>query len=276
MKLITIYKLIKKIIFYIKVIKLIKIFFFVCLFLILGIFLFYYFKNKKEGMNERRTAIIIEPREHKALPFVLKNFCKNLDDNWDIIIVHGTNNEIFVKNIITNDIKNNNHNMEFVNLGVENLTIEEYNILLTTPAFYDNIKTETFLIFQTDSIICEDYKDNINEFLNYDYVGAPNDLGPHPEWVGNGGLSLRKKSKILDILKKSKREPNQNEDVFFTEKKHNLNIPNITTANKFSNEKMYSDESFGVHKPWSHFNEEEINKKEKKCKGLKQLIELNK
>jgi hypothetical protein len=50
-------------------------------------------------MNERRTAIIIEPREHKALPFVLKNFCKNLDDNWDIIIVHGTNNEIFVKNI---------------------------------------------------------------------------------------------------------------------------------------------------------------------------------
>jgi|TARA_Y100000389_G_C17464316_1_gene524222 hypothetical protein len=271
MKLITIYKLIKKIIFYFKVIKLIKIFFFVCLIIMLCIFLFYYFKNKKEGMNERRTAIIIEPREHKALPFVLKNFCKNLDDNWDIIIVHGTNNEIFVKNIITNDIKNNNHNIEFVNLGVENLTIEEYNILLTTPSFYDNIKTETFLIFQTDSMICEDYKDNINEFLEYDYVGAPN-----KEWVGNGGLSLRKKSKMLDIIKNFKRKDGQYEDQYFTEKEHNLKIPDITTANKFSNEGIYSDESFGVHKPWWYLNEEEINKKEKKCKGLKQLIELNK
>jgi len=111
----------------------------------------------------------------------------------------------------------------------------------------------------------------VNEFLNYDYVGAPN-----KDWVGNGGLSLRKKSKILDILKKSKRNSNQNEDVFFTEKEHNLNIPDITTANKFSNEGIYSDESFGVHKPWWYLNEEEINKKERKCKGLKQLIELNK
>ena len=124
MKLISIYKLIKKIIFYIKVIKVLKIFFFVCLFLILGICLFYYFKNRKEGMNERRTAIIVEPREHKALSFVLNNFCKNLDDNWDIIIVHGTKNENYIKNIIENDLKTNGHNIELINLGVENLTIE--------------------------------------------------------------------------------------------------------------------------------------------------------
>ena len=120
-------------------------------------------------------------------------------------------------------------------------------------------------------MICRKLSENINEFLNYDYVGAPN-----KDWVGNGGLSLRKKSKILDILKKSKRNSNQNEDVFFTEKEHNLKIPDITTANKFSNEGIYSDESFGVHKPWWYLNEEEINKKERKCKGLKQLIELNK
>ena len=273
MKLLNTYKILKKIIYYIKSIKidLIKIILFVSFFIILRVLFVRFFKSRKEGMNEKRTAIIVEPREHKALSFVLNNFCKNLDDNWDIVIVHGTKNENFVKNIITNDIKHNNHKIELVNLGVENLTIEEYNKLLTTPAFYDNIKTETFLIFQTDTMICEDYKDNINEFLNYDYVGAPN-----KEWVGNGGLSLRKKSKMLDIINKFQRKDNQYEDQYFTEKKHNLNIPDITTANKFSNEGIYSDESFGVHKPWWYLKDEEINKKEKKCKGLKQLIKLNK
>ena len=271
MKLILIDNLIKKFLFYIKVIKLIKIFFFVCLFIILGIFLFCYFKNRKEGMNERRTAIIVEPREHKALSFVLNNFCKNLDDNWDILIVHGTKNENYIKNIIENDLKTNGHNIKLINLGVENLTIEEYNVLLTNPKFYDYINTETFLIFQTDSMICEDYKNNINEFLNYDYVGAPN-----KEWVGNGGLSLRKKSKMLDIINKFKRKDRQYEDQYFTEKEHQLHIPDITTANKFSNEGIYSDESFGVHKPWWYLKEEELTKKEKKCKGLNKLIELNK
>ena len=42
------------------------------------------------------TAVIIEPREHPALLFVLTNFLKNLSDDWSFIIYHGTNNIDFI------------------------------------------------------------------------------------------------------------------------------------------------------------------------------------
>lgn len=71
---------------------------------------------------------------------------------------------------------------------------------MTNINLYENIPTETFLIFQTDTLINPKYKDLIYEFIDYDYVGAP--------WisngdVGNGGLSLRKKSKMIEIIKKN-------------------------------------------------------------------------
>lgn len=233
--------------------------------------LFYFRKQVKEGMQTKYTAIIVEPREHKALQFVLENFYENLDDNWEFVILHGNKNKNYLESLFNKELKDNKSRTMLHNLNIDNLSIEEYNELLTSPSFYSYIKTETFLIFQTDSMICGDYKNNINEFLNYDYVGAPN-----KEWVGNGGLSLRKKSKMLDVINKFKRKDTQHEDQYFTEKEHQLYIPNITTANRFSNEGIYSDESFGVHKPWWYLNEDELNKKEKKCKGLKKLIELNK
>ena len=146
----------------------------------------------------------------------------------------------------------------FYNL-IDNLSIFKYNEQLDNNSNINSDRKSrikwifSFFLQVKITIRKINYKENINEFLNYDYVGAPN-----KDWVGNGGLSLRKKSKILDILKKSKRNSNQNEDVFFTEKEHHLKIPDITTANKFSNEGIYSDESFGVHKPWWYLNEEEI------------------
>jgi hypothetical protein len=48
------------------------------------------------------TAIIIEPREHKALSFVLNNFLSNLSNDWSFIIFHGNKNSEYVKNIVNN------------------------------------------------------------------------------------------------------------------------------------------------------------------------------
>ena len=56
---------------------------------------------------EKYTAIIVEPRKHKALELVLTNFLENLDDRWNFIIFHGLENEIYIKNIIQNKPQNN-------------------------------------------------------------------------------------------------------------------------------------------------------------------------
>ena len=109
------------------------------------------------------TAIIVEPREHPALEFVLNNFVSNLSDEWNIIVFHGNKNIDFLKKIIE---KNLHTRISLINLQVDNLTINDYNnLFMKSTILYDNIPTETFLVFQTDTIIFEKHKQLINDFL---------------------------------------------------------------------------------------------------------------
>ena len=227
-------------------------------------------KIHKEGFGEQYTAIIVEPRKHKALSFVLKNALTNLPNNWNIIIMYGNKNKEFVLDIIDKELSEYKERITAKNLNVDNLTIADYNDLLTKKEFYDNIPSEIFLIFQTDSVICDENNDLLDEFLKYDYVGAP-----WKDAVGNGGFSLRRKSKTLEIISKCKRG-SENEDVYFANPCISNFKPSMEKAKLFSVEAYYSDESFGVHKPWAYLNDDEMNDKIKKCAPLKELWDLNK
>jgi hypothetical protein len=224
------------------------------------------------------TAIIVEPRCHPALEFVLKNFYDNLSDEWKFIIFHGENNKeaalnICCKYFIPKRVK-------LVNLKVDNLTHQQYNKLFYTDEFYSYIETETFLVFQTDAIICTTHKDLINKFLKYDYVGAP---WLHIQNVGNGGLSLRKKSKMLEILK-IKTDNNKlifnnkyiNEDITFslTHDTDNISIfkPSVEESKEFAIESIYNEKSFGLHKTYVYMNVTELSTW---CPDILELKRLN-
>lgn len=203
-------------------------------------------------MNKYKyTAIIIEPRSHRALQFVLNNFLTNLSDEWNIIIFHGTDNELFVNDIITK-LEKYKQQIKMVNIGVKNLSIRDYNNLLINKKIYDYINTDTFLIFQTDTLILN--KEKLSKFLEYDYVGAPWNHFPIAntnERVGNGGLSLRKKSKMLEILNNIPYK-GQNEDVYFCYNPDNkLHKPSFEEAKHFAVEEVFFNEPFGCHKPWN-------------------------
>jgi hypothetical protein len=192
------------------------------------------------------TAIIVEPRNHKALPFVVNNVIDNLSNDWNVIIFHGNMNINYVNNIV----KTSNR-IKLHNLNVDNFTRNEYSRLLMTKSFYDNIPTETFLIFQTDTMIFSKNKNYINRFLQYDYVGAP---WPHlNNQIGNGGFSLRKKSKMIEILEKEEipDDPNYAEDLFFALPKNvSLYKPSIEEAKYFSFECEFFSDTFACHQPW--------------------------
>jgi hypothetical protein len=228
------------------------------------------------------TAIIVEPRIHSALKIVLNNFNKNLDENWKLLIYCGINNKSFIENIINNDIFVNRQ-INIVQLNINNLTIDEYNKLFFSDYFYSNITTEVFLVFQIDTLLSDIYNKNINNFLNYDYVGAP--------WcglnqVGNGGLSLRKKSKMIELLNIGgfvKEDGTYHyEDRFFSntcgninEHKIILNKPSIDEAKQFSVETIFYDKSFGLHKPWNHLSVLEIDFLKKHFYDLEDLIKIS-
>ena len=199
------------------------------------------------------TAIIIEFRKHKAMSFVLNNFIENLSEEWKFIIFHGNINKAFIQEIVDNELQEHKQRIKMIHLPYDNILPHEYSrLLMDNTIIYDNIDTETFLIFQTDSIIIKKNKDLINQFLHYDYVGAPWD----DYSLGNGGLSLRKKSKMLEIMEKEdtsrKNKENMTEDLFFAlPEKVTIYKPTVEEACKFSVENVFRClNPFGCHKPW--------------------------
>jgi hypothetical protein len=232
------------------------------------------FESNQKGIY---TAIIVEPREHKALEMVLNNFLELLSDEWNIVLCHGNLNYNFCIKIINRMPLEYRQRISLVDLKVDNIKWEEYSQLLVKKEFYDNIPTEVFLIFQSDTIICKDYKDKINKFIKYDYVGAP--WASHApltqefiHTVGNGGLSLRRKSKMLEIIDKLeyKGEP---EDQFFVRgcKLYNCNNPSFEEAKEFSVETEMYEAPFGIHKPWPWIAHDKYKLLASKCPGLEEL-----
>jgi len=216
--------------------------------------------------TERYTVVIIEPRKHKAFKFIIKNILDNLDNNWDIQIFHGINNKNYIENIININFINFSNRFFFENLNIDNITPypQEYNRLFTDHTFYDKIRTETFLIFHLDAMILFNNKNNIYNFLKYDYVGAPWIDIPaifHGITVGNGGLSLRKKSKMIEIINNYLYDGSHEDYYFSKHLYHNgYNIPSVKEAEDFSSELILSPTSFGIHSPWLHHSIDNIAK----------------
>lgn len=226
------------------------------------------------------TAVIVEPRKHAALSLVLSNFNKNLNDKWKFLIYHGNLNGDYIREIITSNKMESRCIM--ISLNIDNLTINDYNRLLYSHFFYQNIDTDYFLIFQTDTLISSKYKNNIYAFLDYDYVGAP---WRNLNKVGNGGLSFRKKSKMIEMIQKGgyikKDGEFHYEDRFFTNTTGDniditLNIPTVEAAKQFSVETIFSDNSFGLHKPWNYLTPQELDLLKINFPELGELILLNK
>jgi hypothetical protein len=218
------------------------------------------------------TAVIVEPRKHKALSFVVKNVLENLSDEWNVVIYYVNFNEDFVKGLLENELKHLASRIVLVNLGLDNLTFKQYNMLILDANFISKIPTETFLIFQTDSLINSRYKDLIYTFLKYDYVGAPWKNGE----VGNGGFSLRKKSKTLEIIKRYiiPTDFDIHEDMYYSDSSNKLYKPSFELARLFSIETVYNRVYFGVHCAWKHHDENTVKEMCENCPGLSELISL--
>lgn len=227
---------------------------------------------KQRGGAAPNTAVIVEFRKTDALPFVVRNALDNLNaTEWDILIFHGKQNGDWLKAIIDKDFAADKTRIQLQQLDHDNMTQPQYSDMLMTKEFYEKIPTETFLIFQTDSLICAPHKDLIKNYMEYDYVGAPwkNQI------VGNGGFSLRKKSPIIKMIETCPKIPG--EDAYFASgcPQFSLKKPDFEKAKEFSIETVYNPKSFGIHKPWLYIPDK-MDAIEAQCPGVKQMMELYK
>ena len=237
-----------------------------------------------------KVAVIVETREHKALSFVLNNVMSILPDEWGLQIFHGNKNFEYVNSIC----KDSNLNVVFSNLKVDDLNHDEYVELFTSKNFWESCVGETILIFQTDSMLCPNSEYKVEDFEHFDYIGGwwgkffdPNSVDESYDRVMNGGLSIRKKSFMLDIIKNElkpylQRGGNPCEDYFVTDRIRSK--PTVKDVLNFSidNGYMYPLDRkapFGLHKPWGevkskgHGRYYELIKKA--CPEVKELERLN-
>ena len=238
-----------------------------CIFYIIN---FYFFKFKNINNKKLDVAVIVEPRKDIILIKVLKNYLKLLPQNTKIHIFHGIDNEKFILDNFNQEIFKNKIIM--TNMKVKNLTIHEYNLLLTSTDFYNKINGENILIFQMDTCLCSKSLYKIEDFLDYDYVGSPwinqdsfkyrnlEDKVIHEKLenkIGNGGLSFRKKSKMIQHIKTNKYN-GEPEDIYFSKSKI-LKFPTIIEASNFSTEYLVNPNSYGIHRSHKILKKNQIN-----------------
>lgn len=202
-------------------------------------------------LNKSKEAVFVEFREFPHVEFLIRNAIMRLGSDWSYTVVCGNENYNFMIYICNNISKN----IKIIKTVNDNISISEYNYLLKSVDFWEMLIGDTILIYQEDSFI---FNDNIEQFIQYDYIGAPWHKGLLPISVGNGGISLRSKQVMIDVIEAVNKENKFikeiiSEDVFFSKHMQRLNIGSVAdwdTASQFSSELFYNGESFAGHQFW--------------------------
>lgn len=216
-------------------------------------------------LNQFHEAVLIEFRPLPHLEFLIRNMILKLGTKWSHTIICGNLNYTYIKDIC----EKISENIRIIKMDIDNLNQSTYSELIVQPEFWINLNGEKILIYQEDSCI---FKENIDDFLKWDYIGAPWPMNQNDNsyGVGNGGFSLRSKRYMLKVIsKKSIYDTIYNEstisfmkncnltvppeDVYFSLNMINLQLGKVAdrnTAFHFSSECIQNEESLGGHNFW--------------------------
>lgn len=133
-----------------------------------------------------------------------------------------------------------------------------YNNVVASVEFWEELPFDKVLIFQHDSGLL---RTGIEEFFEYDFIGAPLKHIPFPTM--NGGFSLRSKEAMIKCINETQYdyEVHGNEDIYFCDqlKKLGGKLPTQEVASKFSVETIYGLGSLGYHAIEKWHTEEQCN-----------------
>ena len=197
-------------------------------------------------------AVMVEFRAVDQLVSVVHNVNHHIPSTWPIQIFHGKDNEQFIRNsTLAPLIRTGKITLDFMNVTADR---SQTLSLLTDPNFWRRVRGEKVLFFQIDSIMCSNSPHRVTDYLQYDYVGAPWTRAILPfdtEYrVGNGGFSLRTRSKVLALLALLKHSPGIPEDLWYAQNMRHVNgsIPSIEVAKTFAVESIPYERPVGIHR----------------------------
>ena len=160
--------------------------------------------NNFGSLDKENETILIEFRPFPHLEFLIRNTIIKLP-KWNHTVVCGNKNYNLIVKICNSICRYIDSKITIIKLNIDNLTPSEYSKLLLTKEFWEKFSGEKLLVYQEDSML---FHNKIEPFLKFDYVGAPWPVNQDDNsyGVGNGGFSLRSKSKMLKCIEKIKPE----------------------------------------------------------------------
>jgi hypothetical protein len=219
-----------------------------------------------------------------------------LPDEWELQIFHGLENYEYINDLFDvgflSEVKKKT---TFTNLNIESITADDSSLdIMLIEKFWNEIIGEDVLYFECDSMLCPNSEYEIEDFVHFNYIGGYwgnqlYDLDDKYPVVMNGGVSFRKKSYMLDIIK-NELQPylesggNPCEDYFVTECVSHLDMPTTKEVLSFSIDNGYiyplDDKApFALHKPWgttpSKGHGRYYNEIKKVCEGVEELEKLH-
>lgn len=210
-------------------------------------------------------AVFIEMRSLPHAEYIIRNAVLKLGTGWSFTVICGQQNKEYMHDMCAKI----HPAINMIVAPYDNLMPHEYNQYLSSAPFWQQLTGDKVLIYQEDSCI---FRTNINEFLQWDYIGAawPLTNNDTPNRVGNGGLSLRSRQCMLDVIAaRGIMDTSYNsstvaymtangltvppEDVYFSKTMQELGIGTVAPwkdAVRFSTESILDKNSFGGHNFW--------------------------
>ncbi|OIW34067.1 hypothetical protein CONLIGDRAFT_652437 [Coniochaeta ligniaria NRRL 30616] len=207
----------------------------------------YHYEQQASKFNESKVALLIENRINPILAPLMLHFISVVPPDWRFRFMGSVPSVEYLNKsmAIREHVAAGKLDLTYIPANMSTGSQEEISRFLTNLWLYEVVlqPAEWLLVFQTDSILCANSRQTLNDYLEFDWVGAP--WNPHGRFGGNGGLSLRRVSAIIDVLRNQERVPgSEPEDVWLTERlghRPGSKLANGTISSTFSGEMHSGD-----------------------------------
>lgn len=235
--------------------------------------------NIPPPFTKAKCAVIVETAATRRLNSVLLHFRGVLGPEWPIFVFLADISSFSPTPAMT--VRDNGtrfdptdtsqvhpYNLRSLPQGFKIGSHEEYSRIMLAPWLWNQLAPfEKVFVFQLDSILCSNSQQRVEDFLEWDFIGAP--IASRLGLGFDGGMSIRNRAMMLDIIRSHKDDPARKKSLWEDRYFYNImkdmpeaKLPPPRHANKFSSKSIYGTEPLGYHQPKTWFREKLSEKRE--------------
>ncbi|KAJ9139349.1 hypothetical protein NKR23_g7916 [Pleurostoma richardsiae] len=224
-------------------------------------------------------AVLMEtdPNRVPSLVPIMLHFANVLGPKWPVVLLTAQENwSLPDSRVFRRMLEEGRIRIKFLPQGTKFPNHHSVSAFLTQPWIWEQFQdANRVLLFQTDSILCTKSEHTVDDFLQYDLIGAP--IAMRHGHGYNGGLSLRNPKVMLEVSRRwgakfleeaqdGRAElPNEVkfEDQWFYGKLREMKatLPPVEVAQTFAVESIDYERPLGYHQPqrWQAGNIDKIS-----------------